>query len=96
MALGLNPNPFVGATVTGHAEDFQNPRSIQWGFAVEREIAQGLVVGFDFSNVKTDRVQRNRDLNLPAPLTGAEYVAFLQANNTAANFTTMTNNGTIS
>jgi carboxypeptidase family protein len=94
--LGLNANPFVGATVTGHAEDFKNPRSFQWGLALEREIAQGLVVGVDFSNVVTSNVQRNRDLNLPAPLTGAEYVAFLQANNTAANFTTMTNNGTIS
>jgi hypothetical protein len=93
--LGLNPNPFVGATVTGHAEDFKNPRSFQWGFAVEREIARGLVIGADFSNVLTTRVQRNRDLNLPSPLTGAEYVAFLQANNTAANFATMTNTGVI-
>lgn len=93
--LGLNPNPFVGATVTGHAEDFKNPRSFQWGFGIEREIARGMVVGIDFSNVVTSRVQRNRDLNLPAPLTAADYVAFLQANNTAANFTTMTNNGTI-
>jgi hypothetical protein len=93
--LGLNPNPFVGATVTGHAEDFKNPRSFQWGFAIEREIARGLVIGADFSNVLTTRVQRNRDLNLPSPLTGAEYVAFLQANNTAANFTTMTNTGVI-
>src|ERR1700730_15499061 len=93
--LGLNPNPFVGATVTGHAEDFKNPRSFHWGFGIEREIARGMVVGIDFSNVVTSRVQRNRDLNLPAPLTAADYVAFLQANNTAANFTTMTNNGTI-
>jgi hypothetical protein len=93
--LGLNPNPFVGATVTGHAEDFKNPRSFQWGLALEREIAQGLVVGIDYSNVLTTRVQRNRDLNLPSPLTGPEYVAFLQANNTAANFTAMTNSGVI-
>ena len=87
--LGLNPNPFVGATVTGHAEDFKNPRSFQWGAAVEREIARGLVVGVDFSNVVTSRVQRNRDLNLPAPLSAAQYIAFLTANNTAANVATM-------
>jgi hypothetical protein len=94
-ALGLNPNPFVGATVTGHAEDFKNPRSFQYGLAVEREIAHNLVVGIDFSNVITSRVQRNRDLNLPAPLTAAQYIAFLQANNTAANFNAMVNNGAV-
>jgi hypothetical protein len=93
--LGLNPNPFVGAQVTGHAEDFKNPRSFQFGFAVEREVARNFVIGVDYAQVKTDRVQRNRDLNLPAPLTGAQYVAFLQANNTAANFNTMVNNGTV-
>lgn len=87
--LGLNPNPFVGATVTGHAEDFKNPRSFQWGFAVEREMARNFVVGIDFANVITSRVQRNRDLNLPAPLTGEQYIAFLTANNTAARVATM-------
>ena len=70
--LGLNPNPFVGAQVTGHAEDFKNPRSFQFGFAVEREVARRLVVGIDYAHVKTDRVQRNRDLNLPAPLTAEQ------------------------
>lgn len=93
--LGLNPNPFVGAQLTGHAEDFKNPRSFQFGFAVEREVARGLVLGVDYSHVKTDRVQRNRDLNLPAPLTAEQYISFLQANNTAANFNTMVNTGVI-
>ena len=93
--LGLNPNPFVGATVTGHAEDFKNPDHFSGAWRLSEKLP-GLVVGIDYSNVVTSNVQRNRDLNLPAPLTGAEYVAFLQANNTAANFTTMTNNGTIS
>lgn len=80
-ALGLSANPFVGATVTGHAEDFKNPRSYQFGFAVEREITSNFVVGVDYSFVKTDRLQRNRDLNVPSPLTGAEYVAFLRSAN---------------
>lgn len=87
--LGLNPNPFVGATVTGHAEDFKNPRSFQWGFAIEREVARNFVLGVDYSTVITDNVQRNRDLNLPAPLTAEGYIAFLTANNTAANVATM-------
>jgi hypothetical protein len=93
--LGLSANPFVGAQVTGHAEDFKNPRSTQFGFGVEREVATNFVVGVDASFVKTDRLQRNRDLNVPSPLTGAQYVAFLQANNTAANYNTMVANGTI-
>ncbi len=93
--LGLSPNPFVNATVTGHAEDFKNPRSFQFGFAVEREVARNFVLGIDYSHVKTDRIQRNRDLNYPAPFTGAQYVAFLQANNTTANFNTLVSNGTI-
>jgi hypothetical protein len=92
-ALGLAPNPFVGATVTGHAEDFKNPRSFQWGFAVEREVARGLVIGSDFVNVITSRVQRNRDLNLPGPLTAEQYIAFLIANNSAANVATMNASG---
>lgn len=94
-ALGLNPNPFVGAQVTGHAEDFKNPRSFQFGFAVEREIARNLVVGIDYAQVKTDYIQRNRDLNLPGPLTAEQYISFLQANNTVANFNTLVTNGTI-
>jgi len=87
--LGLPNNPFVGAQVTGHAEDFKNPRSYQFGFGVEREIASNFVVGVDYSFVKTDRLQRNRDLNLPSPLTGAQYVDFLRANNTAAAFSSI-------
>ena len=94
-ALGLSPNPFVGAQVTGHAEDFKNPRSFQFGFAVEREVGRNFVIGLDYSQVNTSRLQRNRDLNLPAPLTSAQYVAFLQANNTPANFNAMVNSGII-
>lgn len=94
-ALGLSPNPFVGAQVTGHAEDFKNPRSFQFGFAVEREVGRNFVVGLDYSQVNTSRLQRNRDLNLPAPLTGAQYAAFLQASNTAANYNAMVNSGII-
>jgi hypothetical protein len=93
--LGLNPNPFVGAQVTGHAEDFKNPRSFQFGFAFEREVMRNFTVGIDYAHVKTDRIQRNRDLNLPAPLTAEQYVDFLRTSNTVANFNTMVSNGTI-
>ncbi|MEQ1644534.1 MAG: hypothetical protein ABL959_13890, partial [Pyrinomonadaceae bacterium] len=93
--LGLSSNPFVGATVTSHASDFKNPRSNQFGFAVEHQFRNNFVIGLDYSFVKTDRVQRNRDLNIPAPMTGAQYAAFLQANNTAANYNAWVANGSI-
>lgn len=93
--LGLSTNPFVGAQITGHDENFKNPNSYQFGFSVEREIARGWVVGADYSFVRTIHLQRNRDLNNPSPLTGEQYRAFLQANNTVANYNTMVSNGTI-
>jgi hypothetical protein len=88
-AVGFNPSPFSGATLTGHAEDFKNPRSVQHGFGVEHQVARGLVLGVNFDYVHTTRNQRNRDLNLPGPLTAQQYVAFLRANNSAANVNTM-------
>lgn len=94
-ALGLSPNPFTGATLTGHDENFKNPMSFQYGFGIEREVGEGFVVGVDFGHVKTTRLQRNRDLNLPGPLSAEQYIAFLQANNTVANYNTMVTNGTI-
>lgn len=93
--LGLSANPFVGATVTSHAADFKNPRSYQFGFAVEHQFRNNFVIGLDYSFVKTDRVQRNRDINIPGPLTGAQYAAFLQANNTPANYAAWVANGSI-
>ena len=94
-AIGFTPNPFNGAQVIGVAEDFKNPRATQFGGAVEREVAKGLVVGVNFDYVHTTRNQRNVELNLPAPLTGEQYIAFLTANNTAANVATMSAAGGI-
>lgn len=94
-AVGFNPSPFSGATLTGHAEDFRNPRSVQHGFGVEHQVARGLVLGVNFDYVRTTRNQRNRDLNLPGPLTAQQYVDFLRANNSAANVATMASAGGI-
>ena len=94
-AVGFTPNPFNGAQVIGMAEDFKNPMSVQFGGGVEHQVSRRLVLGLNFDYVHTTRNQRNVELNLPAPLTGQAYVDFLQANNTAANFTTMQNNGLI-
>jgi len=67
----LNPtfDPLVaGVQPIGIETDFKNPRSFQYGFAVEREMGRGFVVGVDYSSVNTTRLQRNRDINLPAPI----------------------------
>jgi hypothetical protein len=94
-ALGLSPDPLVGAQVIGHAEDFKNPVSLQFGLGIEHELTKDLVVGLDYSQLKTTRLQRNREINIPGPLTAEQYISFLQANNTVANFTTMSSPGGI-
>jgi carboxypeptidase family protein/TonB-dependent receptor-like protein len=88
-AIGFTPNPFNGAQVIGMAEDFKNPRATQFGAAVEREVARGLVIGANFDYVHTTRNQRNVELNLPAPLTPEQYIAYLTSKNTPANVATM-------
>lgn len=67
-ALGLaNFDPFTGAQPITWADEYKNPKSYQWGGGIEREIARGLNVGVDYSQVNTIYLQRNRNLNLPAP-----------------------------
>jgi hypothetical protein len=69
QALGLpNFNPFTGVAPITWAQDYQNPRSYQWGASFEHQLAGGLAVGVEYSHVKTVYLQRNRDLNLPTPL----------------------------
>lgn len=67
-ALGIAADPFAGAGVTGVDSDFQNPQSVQFGFGVEREILAGLTFGAEYNQVRTSHLQRNRDLNVPAPI----------------------------
>jgi hypothetical protein len=66
-ALGFEPNPFLGANVTLVGSDFRNPKSAQFGIGFEREVAEGLTAGVDFTYVNTVNLERNRDVNLPAP-----------------------------
>lgn len=67
-ALGLaNFDPFTGAQPITWADEYKNPKSYQWGGGIEREIARGLNVGADYSQVNTLYLQRNRNINLPAP-----------------------------
>ncbi|MGQ0541653.1 MAG: carboxypeptidase regulatory-like domain-containing protein [Blastocatellia bacterium] len=68
-SLGVYQNAnFIGIT-----DDYRNPQSFQFGGGVEHQLADGLVVGADYSQVNTIYLQRNRDINLPAP-TGVDLV----------------------
>jgi hypothetical protein len=69
QALGLaNFNPFFGAQPITFANDFKNPRSYQYGGGIEHQLGNGFVIGADYSQVNTMYLQRNRDINLPLPL----------------------------
>ena len=67
-ALGLSVNPFFGAQPISMDNDFKNPRSFQLGLGAERQLLGGVTVGIDGSLVKTTRLQRNREFNLPLPV----------------------------
>ena len=66
-ALGIENDPFAGAQVTAMDEDFKNPMSRQFGGGVQHEVRPGWSLGADVLVVDTDRLERNRDLNLPPP-----------------------------
>jgi len=70
-ALGF----FAGAAPIGMAEDYKNPASFQYGFGFERQLAEGLTFGADYSHVKTTRLERNVDINLPAPVSLTAFAA---------------------
>jgi hypothetical protein len=67
-ALGLVVNPFLGSQPLVVDQDYKNPRAIQGGLGVEREVLPGITVAADLTYVKTDYLQRNRELNLGVPV----------------------------
>jgi Carboxypeptidase regulatory-like domain len=66
--LGLPFNPFQGAQPILISPDYKNPKSYQAGIGIERQITKDLTVGADFAYVHTLQLQRNHELNLPAPI----------------------------
>ena len=62
-ALGF----FQQSNLIGISPDFENPQSYQFGGGFEREHWRDFIIGLDFSWVKTIHLQRNVDINLPAP-----------------------------
>jgi outer membrane receptor for ferrienterochelin and colicin len=69
--LGLPFNPFQGAQPILMSPDFRNPKSYQAGVGIERQVTKSLTLGADFAYVHTLQLQRNRELNLPAPIANA-------------------------
>lgn len=68
---GAAPNPFLQASFTGTANDFVNPRALQFGFGMDQEIGSGWVLSGQFNYVNTVHLERNRDYNLPRPVVRA-------------------------
>ena len=66
-ALGITTNPYLNVSVTGVDSEFKNPRATQVGGGIEREIVTNFSLGADVIYVKTDHLQRNRDLNIGVP-----------------------------
>src|SRR5262249_21474860 len=64
---GAAPNPFLQASFTGTANNYENPRAFQAGLGVDQEIAHNWIVGGQFNYVNTVHLERNRDYNLPLP-----------------------------
>jgi Carboxypeptidase regulatory-like domain/TonB-dependent Receptor Plug Domain len=66
-ALGLTVNPYLNAAPLVVDRDYKNPRAVQAGVGGERELWPGVTVSADMTYVKTDNLERNRELNLGVP-----------------------------
>jgi Carboxypeptidase regulatory-like domain/TonB dependent receptor len=60
-------SPLTGLQLVTVGQGLKNPRSFQFGFAAEREVKPGLTVGVQYDQVNTAFLNRNRDVDLPAP-----------------------------
>lgn len=68
-ALGFSaPDPFQGAAPIAMANNYESPRSFQWSVGGEREIKHGWSFGVEYVSINTVHLERNRNLNLLAPV----------------------------
>lgn len=70
-ALGVSSNPYATAQTIAVDQELRNPRSIQGGAGVERELLRDLTASADVTYVKTEFLQRNREMNLFVPTPNA-------------------------
>ncbi len=64
-------NRIAGQTVFFFDPNFKLPRSVQFRAAIERQIAQGITAGIDYTNINVSRIDRIRNVNLPVPVPDA-------------------------
>lgn len=72
MNAAITPTPtnlgiFQGANFVGITPNFKNPQSFQFGGGIEHQLNKDMSIGIDYSQVNTIYLQRNRDINIPAP-----------------------------
>lgn len=67
-ARGLTANPLNGLQVVTVGPELKNPKSLQVNFGVEREMLQGLTLGFTLDVVNTVHLNRNTDIDQPLPV----------------------------
>jgi hypothetical protein len=65
------PDRRIGQTVNYIDPSFRLPRAVQVRFGIERQLADGLTAGVDFTNINTSHIARVRNVNLAAPLPDA-------------------------
>jgi hypothetical protein len=66
-ARGITFNPLSGLQLVTIGDGLKNPRSFQWGFGFERQVATGFTVGATFDYVNTVHLNHNRDYDINVP-----------------------------
>ena len=66
-----NPANAIGLNTDFIDPHFRNPRALQWKIGVDRQIADGINAGIDFTDIQTTGITRQIDVNLPAPAADA-------------------------
>ena len=64
-------SPSVGLSTYYMDPEFKNPKALQWKAGVEQILADGVVLGVDFTYVNAVNIARKLDLNLPIPVADA-------------------------
>ncbi len=68
VARGQSINPLLGLQLITVGNELKNPKALQVNFGIEREIQSGLTLGMTLDVVNTVYLNRNRDVNLAAPI----------------------------
>lgn len=69
MNVAGKPNPFAQANVTTTSGgNFRNPRSEHLGLSVQHQMARGLLVEFQWRNIRSVHLERDVAINVPTPI----------------------------